>query len=240
MSLTVTEAVVRRRSARAFLDRPVPPALVREILELARRSPSAGNLQPWRLYLLAGDAREALVAAARGTLAADPALALAGTGAGYDIYPAALPPGLHDRKARAAAQLYATLGIDRADTGARLAQVARNFEFYGAPVGGFVTVPATAGPVQFLDAGLFLQTVALLAAERGLALCMQAAWANWHTLVRAHVPVGADELLLCGLSLGYPDPDAPVNGMATERAPVDQFACLLGTPLAGADDGPAR
>jgi nitroreductase len=226
--MTVTEAINARRSTRAFLDRPVAPGLIRALIDLARRAPSGGNLQPWRLYVLAGKHREALVDAVRSGIATNPELAVSGEGAEYRIYPADLQEPYRSRRAAVGARLYESIAIAREDRAARLRQVARNYEFFGAPIGIIVTIERNMQQGQFVDVGLFLQSLALLAVEHGLATCMQESWANWHRTIRTVLPVPADELVFCGVSLGYPDADHPINRFATERAGSAEFCQFFG------------
>ena len=221
--MSVADALQARRSTRAFLDRPVCPALLRRLIDLARRAPSGGNLQPWRLYVVAAERRAALIGAVRSLIAADPERAVSGEGAEYRIYPPDLQEPYRTRRAAVGAQLYESLSIASTDRAARLRQLARNYEFFGAPVGIIVTINRNMLQGQFVDLGLFLQSFALLAVEHGLATCMQESWANWPRTIRRVLPVPAAELIFCAVSLGYPDCAHPVNRFATERAEVDDF-----------------
>jgi nitroreductase len=226
--MTVDEAIKTRRSTRAFLPRPVDPGLLRGLLESARHAPSGGNLQPWRLYVLAGERRQELVDTVRARLIDDPELALGGEGAEYHIYPPHLQEPYRTRRFVCGMQLYDAIGIPRSDRAARLRQVARNYEFFGAPVGCIVTIERHMQQGQFVDLGLFLQSLALLAVEHGLATCMQESWANWPHTIRALLGVPQTELVFCGVSLGYPDPEHPINGFRTERAALDEFCRFFG------------
>ena len=176
---TVTELVLRRRSARAFLARPVERAAVAEILDLARRAPSGGNLQPWHVDALAGPALDDLKARVRASFAANPA----GEGTEFPVYPPALGEPWRGRRFASGEQLYASIGVPREDRAARLAQFARNYDLFGAPVGLFFSIPRHFGPPQWAHLGMFLQTIMLLADERGLATCAQEAWALVHKTV---------------------------------------------------------
>ena len=165
--MDVRDAVASRFSCRAFLPTPVPLAVVRDILERAARSPSGGNLQPWRVDALAGAPLEALKALIRPRHAELPR----GEGAEYQIYPAPLKEPYHARRFEVGALLYAALGIPREDRPARLTQYARNFEMFGAPVGLFVSIDRAMGPPQWSDLGGFVQTILLLARAHGLHSC---------------------------------------------------------------------
>jgi nitroreductase len=226
--VNVVEAINARHSTRAFLNRPIDPGLMRRLIDLSRRAPSGGNLQPWRLYVLAGERREALVDAVRERISTNPELAVGGEGAEYRIYPPDLQEPYRTRRSVVGAQLYESVAVARSDRAARLRQVARNYEFFGAPVGMIVTIQRDMQQGQFVDLGLFLQSFALLAVEQGLATCMQESWANWPQTIRALLPVPLDELVFCGVSLGYPDIKHPINRFATDRAEINEFCQFLG------------
>lgn len=221
---SVTDAVTARFSARAFLDRPVPRETIEELLALAARAPSGGNLQPWHVDVVAGAALAELKARVAASLAASPA----GEGTDYDVYPPGLGEPWRSRRFACGEQLYASLGIGRGDRPARLAQFARNFEGFGAPVLLFFSLPRHFGPPQWAHLGMFMQTLMLLAAERGLATCPQEAWALVHRTVGEVLGLGEERMLYCGMALGFADEAAPVNRWRTERVPVEEFARFSG------------
>ena len=222
--ITVTEAITIRYSARSFLDRPVPRETIAEILALAARAPSGGNLQPWQVDVLAGAALAELKARVAASLAANPA----GEGTEFDVYPPALGEPWRTRRFASGEQLYAALGIDRGDRPARLAQFAKNFGGFGAPVLLFFSLPRHFGPPQWAHLGMFMQNVMLLAAERGLATCPQEAWALVHKTVGELLDLSADRLLYCGMALGFADDAHPINAWRTARVPVEDFASFRG------------
>jgi nitroreductase len=224
LQVNVTEAVATRMSCRAFLPTPVPEATVRAILDAARQAPSGGNLQPWRLYALAGGALAGLVAAVRAKLPTHPR----GEDPEYDIYPPGLWEPYRSRRFRCGEDLYATIGVQREDKLARLMQFARNYEFFGAPVGLFFYLDRRLGPPQWSDVGMYMQTVMLLAREHGLDTCAQEAWSVWHRTVGAYLGVPADLMLFSGMALGWRDESAPINRLRTERAPLEEIASLRG------------
>jgi nitroreductase len=223
-SRSVHEAIETRKSVRAFLPDPVDPELVRTILSRAARAASGGNLQPWRLYVLAGEARDALVAAVAEKQKDKPF----GDGPEYDIYPRDLTEPYRSRRGRVAEMMYELVGIVRDDKSARAAQMQRNFEFFGAPVGMVLTIDRQMGPPQFCDLGLFLGNLMLLAREHGLHTCPQEAWSLWGATIREVVGVPDHELVFCGVSLGQADPEAPINALRSERAPLEEFATFQG------------
>lgn len=221
---TIAKAIQDRRSARAFLNRPVPLELVREIIEAARHTASSSNMQPWHLSVMAGTDLEELRAKVRQSLAANPAA----EGSEYKIYAANLKDPYNQRRIKCAEDLYATIGITRENKMARLMQFAKNFDFFGAPVGIILSIDRSMEPGQWADVGMFLQSILLLAQERGLSTCPQAAWAAMHKTVRAHLNLREELMVFCGLSLGYADPSQPINGLVTERAALAEVAEFRG------------
>lgn len=224
--MNVTDAVESRMSCRAFLPTPVPEATVREILDAARRAPSGGNLQPWRVYALAGEPLAQLLAQVRGKLFSHPR----GQGAEYSIYPASLGEPYRSRRFKCGEDMYATIGVPREDKPARLRQFAQNYAFFGAPVGLFFYIDRQMGPPQWADLGMYMQTVMLLARERGLHTCAQEAWSVWYPTIGAFLQVPPELMLFSGMALGHRDESAPINRLRTDRAPVEEFAELRGFP----------
>lgn len=222
--LSVTQAVRRRYSCRAFLASPVPCEAVAEILEIASRAPSGGNLQPWHVDVLTGEPLAALKAKVAASLAANPK----GEGTELPVYPPDLKAPWRDRRFACGERLYESIGIPRDNRPARLMQFARNFDLFGAPVGLFVSIPRAFGPPQWSHLGMFIQTIMLLAAERGLATCPQEAWAIVHKSVGEVLRLPPERMLTCGIALGYADEAAPINQWRTEREPLDAFASFAG------------
>jgi nitroreductase len=221
---TVAEAVLARRSVRAFLDRPVDRATVAELLAAAGRAPSGGNLQPGHVDVLAGAALAALKEKVRTGFAAAPA----GEGTLFPVYPPALGEPWRSRRFASGEQLYAAIGIPRGDRPARLAQFAHNYDLFGAPVGLFFSIPKSFGPPQWAHLGMFMQTFMLLAEERGLATCAQEAWALVHKTVGGVLGLPEDRLFYCGMALGYADENHPINSWRTDREPLESFATFAG------------
>jgi nitroreductase len=216
---SVTDAILSRRSVRAFLPQPVPQALIEEMLGLAARAPSGGNLQPWRVDVLTGAPLAALIAEARASTPGEMEL---------EIYPSPLPEPYRTRRYRSGEALYEAIGIGREDRPARLAQFARNFEAFGAPVLLLFSVDRIFDRPQWAHLGMFIQNLMLLAHERGLATCPQEAWAAVHEVAARHIGLPAERILHCGMALGYADPDAPINSLRTEREKVEAFAEFRG------------
>lgn len=217
--MDVTEAVLRRRSCRAFLPQPVSQALLREAVELAARAPSGGNLQPWRVHVLMDGALarfRAHMAERMQSAAPDPSE--------YNVYPSSLHEPYRSQRFEVGETMYALLGIPREDKAARLLHFARNWDFFGAPAGLFCFVDRRMGPPQWSDLGMYLQTLMLLLEERGLSTCAQEAWAAFSRSVSTFVSAPAEHMLFCGMAVGYADRSAPVNQLQTTRAPLDVYA----------------
>ena len=222
--MNVDEAITSRTSCRAFLPTPVPRDVIAGLLESAHRAPSGGNLQPWHVHAVSGAALTDLVSRVRSKLFAHPR----GEGAEYDIYPAELWEPYRSRRYKCGEDLYATIGVAREDKPGRLRQFARNYEFFGAPVGLFFYVDRRMGRPQWADVGMYMQNVMLLARARGLDTCAQEAWSVWHRTVDEFLGVPPELMLFSGMALGHRDPDAPINRLRTDRAPFVEYARLHG------------
>jgi nitroreductase len=221
--MTVTEALRRRTSIRAFLSAPVPENLLSEILDVARWSPSGGNLQPWKVMVVAGSERDAIVALAKNR-AAD----ASDEGEDRPVYPANLWEPYRTRRFKVGEDMYALLGIGRSDRTARLARFARNYEFFGAPVAMFFIIDERMGHGQWAHLGMFMQSIALAAIERGVSSCMQEAWSSLRSTLKSHFKLATHDMVYCGMALGYADPSAAVNSLRSERTPVKEFAQFRG------------
>jgi nitroreductase len=217
----VDAAITSRRSQRAFLPTPVPRADLEAILAVASRAPSGTNTQPWKVHVLTGEAKTAL---SRDILTAyhDPAEREKHTEP-YAYYPTEWRSPYVDRRRKVGWDLYQLLGIAKTDKAAMQAQQARNFNFFDAPVGLMFTVDRVMNQGSWLDYGMFLQSVMVAARARGLDTCPQAAFTQFHRIIASHLGLGADEILVCGMSLGHADPDAIANRLQTEREPVSAF-----------------
>ncbi|MAA74520.1 MAG: nitroreductase family protein [Salinisphaeraceae bacterium] len=222
--MNVSDAIDARRSIRAFLDKPVDGDLLRQLLTRAARAPSGGNLQPWHLYVLGGDRMAAFRSEVRTALQRAPE----GEPMEYAIYPPELDAPYRDRRWENAQALYAQLGIPREDKQQRRDWFARNFDFFGAPVGLFCFVDRQMGPPQWSDLGMYLQTLMLLLKDAGLDSCPQECWAMYPALVQQFVGAPDNLMLFTGMSIGHADPAAVVNELRTDRAPLEAFAEFQG------------
>lgn len=222
--VTVDEAILTRKSVRRFLPIPVPRSVVREIIELSARAPSGHNIQPWRVYALAGEPRARLCADILKAAETEPEKHRPE----YEYYPTEWHEPYIGRRRELGHALYAALGIAREDKTARERQMNRNYLFFGAPVGIFVTMDRRLNTGSYIDMGMFLQNILLAARGRGLHTCGQAAFCWYHDIVRKHLPLSPEEILICGIALGYEDEAAPDNRLVTRRVPVEEYTHFAG------------
>jgi len=226
---SVDAAITSRMSVRAFLPRPVPRATLEHLLAVASRAPSGTNTQPWKVYVLQGRSRDALVdkvCTAHDALRADPSLAAQYKEA-YDYYPEKWISPYVDRRRENGWGLYGLLGITKGDKDRMHAQHQRNFRFFDAPVGLMFTIDRVMGRGSLMDYGMFMQNIMVAARAHGLHTCPQAAWNGYASIILPHIGAGDNEMLVCGMSLGYADPDEAVNGFHTPREPVASFTQWL-------------
>jgi nitroreductase len=225
----VDDAIESRISTRAFTGQSVARADLEAILQLASRAPSGTNTQPWRVYVLQGASRQVLadkVCAAHDALRADPALA-AQYREEYDYYPTQWVSPYIDRRRENGWGLYGLLGITRDDKDRMHAQHQRNFRFFDAPVGLMFTLDRVMGRGSLLDYGAFLQNIMLAARARGLHTCPQAAWNGFASIILPHIGAASDEMLVCGMALGYADSSDIVNTFRTPRVAATEFTHWL-------------
>ena len=217
--MKVSDAVLARRSIRAFTSQPINNKVIKNLLALAARSPSGGNLQPWKIYVINNQSMKKFIEfQARWDQPET---------SGYAIYPSGLTEPYRTSRYQLGEAMYELLGIPREDKDARLQQVLRNFEFFGAPAAIFCFVDKQMGPPQWSDLGMFLQTFMLLAQEAGIDTCAQEAWAMKNDSVSEFVGSDKNDILFCGLAMGYKDEDAVINQLSSERRPIEQWAKFL-------------
>lgn len=230
MSLNAVDAAIdSRMSVRAFTSQPVARQTLLQILDVSRRAPSGTNTQPWRVYVLQGASRDALVdkvCAAHDALRADPSLA-ARYQESYDYYPEKWVSPYIDRRRENGWGLYGLLGIGKGDKDRMHVQHQRNFRFFDAPVGLMFTIDRVLGRGSLLDYGMFLQNIMVSAKGHGLDTCPQAAWNGFSSIVLPHIQAGPDEMLVCGMALGYADTAEVVNTFHTPRERVEDFTQWL-------------
>ncbi len=225
----VDAAITSRMSTRAFTQQPVPRETLTDILQVASRAPSGTNTQPWKVYVLQGASRDDLVAKVvevHDAMRANPALA-AEYREEYDYYPEKWVSPYIDRRRENGWSLYGLLGIGKADKDRMHEQQQRNFRFFDAPVGLMFTVDKVMGRGSLVDYGMFMQNIMVAARARGLHTCPQAAWNGFAKIVLPHIGAGPDEMLVCGMSLGYADETDKVNTLHTPRQTVAEFTTWL-------------
>lgn len=220
--MNVSEAVSSRMTCRAFKAQPVLDALVREVLTLASRAPSNGNLQPWRLYVVSGERLEHLKRDALERIVSqgweEPE---------YYVYPSPLKEPYRQLRFEVGEALYRTIGVERDDKAGRQAQFAKNAQLFGAPLGLFFYIDRTMSQGQWMDLGMFIQTLMLLFEERGVATCAQGYWTGLHRTLATHLSPPSELMLACGMAVGYADANAPINSLRAERMSVSDFTTFV-------------
>jgi nitroreductase len=220
----IDHLIKTRRAIRRFTDRPVSKRLLMEVLDIAARTPSNSNMQPWRVYLVGGTAKDELAQALSEAHQKSPA--------DYQperpMYAPNLPVPYSDRLQLFARVFYGALGIDRSDLEARGRQTARNLIFFDAPIAAFFTVDRRLEAGSWFDCGLLAQTFMLAAKARGLDTCPQIFLTKYHAVVRRHLPIDDNQIMLCGMSIGYADTSCVEYSINMPRIPVDEFASIIG------------
>jgi nitroreductase len=224
-NLSAEEALLTRRSVRGFLPTPVAREAVEEILTLASRAPSGSNIQAWKVRVVAGEVRERLSRAILDALDRD------GYGKHkreWNYYPVNWREPFLSRRRKIGWDLYGLLGIKKGDFENTERQRRRNYEFFGAPVGMIFTLDEDLEMGSWLDLGIFLSSIMTAARGRGFDTCPQAAFADFHAVIRSELGIPQNEVVICGMALGYADPAAAENQLVTERAPASEFASFDG------------
>lgn len=218
ITMNVSEALIERKSVRAFLPKLVNREDIEKILSFARHAPSGTNTQPWHVAVVTGDTKAEL----EGEL-----LAAFQNGATKDMdylyYPTEFSREMKQRRLACGLQMYQALGIQRGENEKRLAQWGLNYSAFGAPVMLFIFAPRCIEKGSFMDCGMFIQSILLMATELGFATCAQAALAEYPSIVRHKLGYSDDMLLLCGIALGYEDKSAPINSYRTPREEISKF-----------------
>jgi nitroreductase len=220
--LSITQAVLGRHSVRAFLPQQIDRDTIEEMLSIASRAPSGGNLQPWHVDVVAGAALDALKVSAKEKL---------GTGLEtpeFHVYPPDISELHEGRRKQCGEDLYSSIGIARDDKPARWGQFLKNYELFGAPACLFFSIDRSFDRPQWAHLGMFIQTLILLAEERGLGTCPQESWAALHQTVSDFLKLPPQRMLYCGLAIGYEDKEAPINRFRTSRTPIDEFVRFHG------------
>ncbi|MEJ6596096.1 nitroreductase [Parasphingorhabdus sp.] len=214
--MNVTEAVTSRRSVRQFLDQPVDKATLERVLESAQHSPSGGNTQPWNAVVVGGEELTRITAAIKEKVATAPV----GGNMEYAIYPKDLDGRYEEQRRAVGREMFNSVGLERDDAAGRVAQMAQNWNSFGAPVQLFTYIKKYMGLPQWSDMGMWLQTVMLLLREEGLDSCPQEIWAMYGSYMRELLGISDDYVFFCGMAIGHRDLDAPINNFEVPRIPI--------------------
>jgi nitroreductase len=218
-TMTVEDAIVGRQSIRAFLrDKPVTRDQIEHLIAIGARSASGSNIQPWRVWVLQGRMRDQVCA----DMMAEHDAGTKSTRE-YEYYPLQWREPYYARRRACGVGLYQTLGIAKEDKAGMHAQHGRNYQLFDAPVSLIITLDRDLERGSWLDCGMFIQTIMLAARGIGLETCAQAAIAHFQLTLRKRLGIPAEQIILCGIALGYPDPEAKVNSYRTSRAAFDEF-----------------
>jgi nitroreductase len=221
----VDAAITTRQSVRAFLPTPIARDTVEMLLKLAARSASGSNIQPWRIRVIGGAVKDGLEKAIFDAVERD---GFEPYQREWNYYPVNWREPFHGRRRKIGWDMYGLLGVAKGDfEGTQRARM-RNYEFFGAPVGMIFTLDEDLEIGSWLDLGIYLGSLMIAARGHGLHTCPQAAFADFHRIIRAQLGIPEKEVIICGMALGHIDPDAPVNRLVTERAPLADYASFDG------------
>ena len=221
----VVDNVIKQRFAnRSFTQRPVSRQMVEDILEVARFAPSGANIQPWRVYVLSGAEKDRVSRA----LSKAHEQARDRHSSEYQYYAPQLPEPYLSRRNEFGRRFYGALGIQQSDLIGRARQTAKNYGFFGAPIGLIFAIDRRLQVGSWLDLGMFVQNVMLAAGARGLQTCPQETFAKYHAVLRELLPMSAEEMVVCGMSLGFAEEAVARRGSLMSKAPVSEFAEFLG------------
>ena len=220
--MNIKQLIESRYSVRSFLDKDVGFEKVKSILDTANSAPSGGNIQPWKVYVLGNISKNELVTQALNNY---------DTGVQedieYEIYPKPLAEEYKKRRSQCAADMYDALSIARDDIDTRLKQVRENFKFFGAPIGMIVTIDKSFAQNGWGHVGMFLQNLWLTAISEGLGVCLQESWSIYPKTVKKVIDCPDNEMIWCGIAMGYPNNEDPINNYRTSRDSIDTFASFI-------------
>ena len=221
---TVSEAIDTRLTCRAFTNELPNRNIITSIIERAKRAPSGGNLQPWRMWVVSGQPLEEFKKDIAEKIKDNPM----GEGTEYNIYPPNLKEPYESRRREVGRSMYEVLNIPKEDKAGRMKQFMRNFEFFGAPIALFFAIDREMQEGQWSDLGMFIQSVMLLAREEGLHTAPQEAWAIWYKTVNKFLDIPEELMLFCGMGIGFADENDPINTFRSKREDIDDFADFIG------------
>ena len=221
---TVSEAIDTRLTCRAFTNELPNKNIITSIIERAKRAPSGGNLQPWRMWVVSGQPLEEFKKDIAEKIKDNPM----GEGTEYNIYPPNLKEPYESRRREVGRSMYEVLNIPKEDKAGRMKQFMRNFEFFGAPIALFFAIDREMQEGQWSDLGMFIQSIMLLAREEGLHTAPQEAWAIWYKTVNKFLDIPEELMLFCGMGIGFADENDPINTFRSKREDIDDFADFIG------------
>jgi len=221
---TVSEAIDTRLTCRAFTSELPNKNIITSIIERAKRAPSGGNLQPWRMWVVSGQPLEEFKKDIAEKIKDNPM----GEGTEYNIYPPNLKEPYESRRREVGRSMYEVLNIPKEDKAGRMKQFMRNFEFFGAPIALFFAIDREMQEGQWSDLGMFIQSIMLLAREEGLHTAPQEAWAIWYKSVNKFLDIPEELMLFCGMGIGFADENDPINTFRSKREEIDDFADFIG------------
>jgi len=223
-ALTVSEAIDTRLTCRAFTNKLPSKDIIVSIIERAKRAPSGGNLQPWRMWVVSGEPLEDFKKDIAKKLKDNPM----GEGTEYNIYPPNLKEPYESRRREVGRSMYEVLNIPKEDKAGRMKQFMKNFDFFGAPVALFFAIDREMQEGQWSDLGMFIQSIMLLAREEGLHTAPQEAWAIWYKTVNKFLNIPKELMLFCGMGIGFADENDPINTFRSKREDIDDFTDFIG------------
>ena len=221
---TVSEAIDTRLTCRAFTNELPNRNIITSIIERAKRAPSGGNLQPWRMWVVSGQPLEEFKKDIAEKIKDNPM----GEGTEYNIYPPNLKEPYESRRREVGRSMYEVLKIPKEDKAGRMKQFMRNFEFFGAPIALFFAIEREMQEGQWSDLGMFIQSIMLLAREEGLHTAPQEAWAIWYKTVNKFLNIPEELMLFCGMGIGFADENDPINTFRSKREDINDFADFIG------------
>jgi len=220
--MNLNELIKSRYSVRSFTDDNIDIKTIREILEIASNAPSGGNIQPWKVYVVTGKTKEKLIKKALSNFDNGVQEKIE-----YDIYPHPLDKEYKRRRSECAKDMYKALSIKQDDTELRLSQIRENFKFFGAPVGMIVTIDSAFAENGWGHVGMFIQNICLSAVDNDMGTCLQESWSIYPKTVKDFLNIPENEVVWCGIALGYPNKKHPINNYRTSRESIEKFVTFI-------------
>ena len=220
--MNLNELIKSRYSVRRFTDDTVDIKTIREILEISSNAPSGGNIQPWKVYVVTGRTKEKLIKKVLNNFDNGVQEKIE-----YDIYPNPLDEEYKRRRSECARDMYTALSIKQDDTELRLSQIRENFKFFGAPVGMIVTIDSAFAENGWGHVGMFIQNICLSAVDNDMGTCLQESWSIYPETVKDFLNIPDNEVVWCGIALGYPNKEHPINNYRTSRESIEKFVTFI-------------